>query len=151
MRKYLTGAVLAGITLAAISAVAFEVRFPKRVARVKAVTVVDETGSLLFGQSPGQVEVTNFPGPPPQATPPASVITVLGTDQCPGGTSLLYAGSVVLQVVDSTTSSLERFMTTACWDEVPERINGIFDGRNTEIGFIPIADCVCCTVDALGS
>lgn len=61
MRRLLPG-ILIGLALGSTAAwtLAIPVTFPSR-AKAKLVGIVDEVGNVLFGSTPGKVEVTNFP------------------------------------------------------------------------------------------
>jgi hypothetical protein len=60
MRTKLPVLLLTITMLGAATVGAFTVNFPHRL-RVGAAVIVDELGNVLFGSTPGKVEVTNFP------------------------------------------------------------------------------------------
>jgi hypothetical protein len=75
--RYVRGAAIAVVVLLASVTVvrALTVTFPNRAA-ARVVAVVDELGHVLFGSTPGKVEVTNFP---PSATDAQEVELFDGT------------------------------------------------------------------------
>src|SRR5262245_46163386 len=71
-------------------------------ARVRVTAIVDEVGDVLFGNTPGKVEVTNFPQ---LNTGGVVVFTVPGANACPVGYNPIYTGTLfVRQCIGATAS-----------------------------------------------
>jgi hypothetical protein len=91
VHRYLVGAIV-GLLLGGVAwTLTIPTTFPSK-AKAKVVGIVDEFGSVLFGSTPGKVEVTNFPPGLGMGTT-AQVVTLFDAEigsppACTGGTNL---------------------------------------------------------------
>src|SRR5262245_17295842 len=85
-------------------------RLPPFVNKVRPAAVVDERGTVVFGTTPGKVEVTNA------APGGTAVFPVYGTTTCPAGFVSVYAGSVYQW---NMSSSFEFASDGKCWQSAP--------------------------------